>query len=128
MDDVMGVVEPVRQFIQLIRPDPREDSREASRAAVSGLACSLGRVIDFSQTGMRLETSRRWRPGRSRTITLSAAPFSLRLRVTGVWSRRTGWFRHIAGVRFVGLTAADAETLGLLLARHVVRVELARAS
>lgn len=121
------MVPPLKQLADLLDPR-RADQRGALRRDVRGVTCSAGRIIDFSLTGMRLQTRRQWPAGVAQTVTLAASPVELTLPATGVWSRREGWWKHIVGVAFENLTPEQRGMLLRLVDAHAVRSPLNMAN
>ncbi len=83
------------------------------------LRCSLGRIIDVSTRGCRV--SRRWGlvpGGRIFSFTLRSGPEVLTLRGACVWSRKSGFMRHTAGIALAGLNSEETRLLRAFIGRH----------
>ncbi|MFO0826661.1 MAG: PilZ domain-containing protein [Phycisphaerales bacterium] len=94
------------------------DARDSARHLVGGpLMCSLGKVIDLSQTGA-LVVTRREPPKGVIAFHVGDAHGSVSCAAEIVWTRRCGLFRHESGLRFPQLASEQVETLRRLIATH----------
>lgn len=89
---------PSRQPEELTAPNKRRFGRFVSRR----VSCSLGRVLDLSAKGLRLQRrgGRRIKPDQSLPVTLRGLGMELRIRARVIWSERVGLMRHEVGLEF----------------------------
>jgi len=106
---------------------PAANQRKHGRLHPQGVECSLGRVLDVSASGMRVET--RGKPivemGETAPLTIHGfdGPFMVVCRVC--WIRKTGWRAHQIGVVFVEVSPVQRAALSAL-ARTVASNEIIR--
>lgn len=82
----------------------KPDGRSRGRMRCNNVETTLGPVLDFSATGMRVLSKRRVRhetEGEPIQIGLISAFEMVRLKVVVRWSRKLGWRRHEVGLEFV---------------------------
>lgn len=87
--------------------------------AADELRCSLGRIIDLSTRGARV--SRRWAMtpgGEIFTFTLRSGRDELTLRAACVWSRKSGFMQHTAGIALAAMTPEQTQLLRQFIDRH----------
>ena len=100
------------------RTERSQERRRATRVSGNAISCSLGEVLDISATGIRVRCRRFYRPYEGSRVTLQFDPSPGRdrvtLRGTVCWTTNENghWY---AGVAFGAMSAADADTLGVLL-------------
>jgi hypothetical protein len=100
------------------------ERRRHGRVRCEGVACSLGRVVDVSASGAKVEM--RGRPafaqGELFTMTIHAevtGPFALQARI--VWTRKVGLFKHHAGLCFENVTPEARQGLMAIAAAAASR-------
>lgn len=101
---------------RLIGPRSLSERRESERLRQRGVKCNLGAVLDISPTGMRMLSTSALEGQVS--ITLDGGDAQVTLHAAVVWSRRLGFRRHMAGLRFADVDAAEAELLMRIAAAH----------
>jgi hypothetical protein len=96
------------------------ERRDRNRVEVrTELRCSLGRIIDLSTRGARI--SRRWAMspgGEIFSFTLRSGRELLTLRGACVWSRKSGFMQHTAGIALAGMTPHEFQLLLAFIDRH----------
>lgn len=80
------------------------NQRRRGRVVAHGVTCTLGRVLDISGGGMRLETRRALRAGQERIVIVRTPDGEFAAMVRVAWARRVGAFTRRAGVMFVDLS------------------------
>jgi hypothetical protein len=91
--------------------------REAGRVLVNGdVRCNLGRIVDLSATGMRLQSPRRL--ANVHMVEISTRSITLQLPAEVVWCRRVGFRRHLAGLRFLEVDDRIATALIQIASMH----------
>lgn len=86
-----------------------DDRRNCGRLRTEQLRTDLGRVVNLSATGMRLLARHSYadRVGEGVDVRLIAISEERTVRATIVWVRRTGFRKHLVGLRFDNLCASD---------------------
>jgi hypothetical protein len=79
---------------------PARERRRHARIRQLSLESSLGPVLDLSRSGMRVQTHRRIR-GEIDVVIFNRCGPPLQLRARVVWTKRSGFRRHVAGLQFV---------------------------
>ncbi len=74
------------------------DRRDGPRLRASELRTDLGKVLDVSKSGLRIETSKRLKPGKSVSVAIADDQGALDLRARVMWVRPSG-----LGKRQIGL-------------------------
>jgi hypothetical protein len=90
-------------------------ARAIGRRAARSLRCDLGKVLDLSADGMRVET--RTVPRGPQRIELYALDKSLQVRGRVAWTRSLGGFRHEVGIAFTSVSRRKARELDALAKR-----------
>lgn len=93
-------------------------NRRAGGQSVVGLSCNLGRVIDVSTRGMRLDSRRKWKPGQRRLVTLCEGELCVQVEAECVWCRKLGMLKHTVGLAFTTVSPQSAELLGQIVSRQ----------
>jgi hypothetical protein len=97
----------------------RRDARRLAIPEHPALRCSLGRVVDLSTRGIRVSRRGPLTPGAEIfSFTLRSGSDRLVLRGGCVWSRRTGFMRHLVGIALAGMTAEETRMLRAFIDRH----------
>jgi hypothetical protein len=97
----------------------RRDRNRVELRPAHDLRCSLGKIIDLSTRGARI--TRRWAmtPGGDIfTFTLRSGRDELTLRGACVWSRRSGFMQHMAGIALATMTPSEMMLLRAFIDRH----------
>ncbi len=94
--------------------EDHEDHRRAGRLEQDGVRCDLGKVIDLSATGMRIESRR----GHQGVIVTRLTGDGCCIAVAGevVWSRKISLFKHLLGIRFCEMEPE--------VTQHIVRMAM----
>lgn len=101
-----------------------DERRRHGRFRVRGVNTSVGKVLDISASGMRLQTRSclAGRVGRTIRIVIEAdcvPPFEVEARI--VWGRKLGMFRHECGVCFERLDYAANQALATIVSASATR-------
>lgn len=95
---------------------PPANRRRHGRLRAQEIRTSMGRVLDLSGGGMRVES--RWpirlRAGDETAVRLVSAAGEIKLHVRVAWVRSGGLFQHYAGLEFTRMTPRLNATLGYL--------------
>lgn len=91
---------------------PQTCTRRAGRFTTTGLTCSLGKVLDLSRDGMRIQARRV--PAGIVTVELTDRNIVMYLNAEVIWSKRVGLFKHEFGVRFLDLPREAVTQLALI--------------
>lgn len=94
------------------------DSRRVSGIAVRELSCNMGRVVDVSTRGMRLQSRRKWKTGQRRMVTLCEDTLCVRVEAECVWCRKVGALKHTVGLAFTTVSPESAELLSQIVSRQ----------
>jgi len=88
-----------------------DDRRICGRLLTEQLETDVGRVVNLSASGMRVVTrhSLKGRIGESIEVSLGETGAIVKGQI--VWARRTGFRKHVAGIRFIELADADRSRL-----------------
>jgi hypothetical protein len=100
---------------------PDHETRNAPRvsgAVVRELSCNMGRVVDVSTRGMRLQSRRKWKAGQRRVVTLCEDTLCVRVEAECVWCRKVGALKHTIGLAFTTVSPESAELLSQIVARQ----------
>lgn len=97
------------------KPKP-DDRRDCGRLRIEQLTCELGHVVNLSGSGMRVlaKTSAIDQVGETLDLTLSGIAQSTDVKCKIVWSKRTGFRKHLVGFTFVDLAEDDRRHLTAL--------------
>lgn len=87
--------------------------RRFRRFRVSGLNCDAGEVLDVSAAGVKLQSRRKFKG--IVNVRLWNEMTEVVLPASIVWSRRLGFRKHEAGLRFVNMCADAAKKLAMIL-------------
>lgn len=99
--------------------DAERRDRRRVQFRTDDLCCSLGRIVDMSTRGVRV--SRRWAmtPGGDIfTFTIRSGRDELTLRGACVWSRKSGFMQHMAGIALAAMTTEETQLLRAFIDRH----------
>jgi hypothetical protein len=106
----------------------RRDNNRVLARPDRTLRCSLGEIIDMSTRGVRIARRRALTPGGDIfSFTLRSGRDRLTLRGACVWSRRSGFMRHTAGIALAGMTPDEARLLRAFIDRHAAGPVLSAA-
>lgn len=112
--------EDVVRLIDRAMNSDKHDNRSRGRMRCNNVETSLGPVLDFSSTGMRVLSKREVRLGEDDTleVRIKSAFDPITVQVAVRWCKKLGWRRYEIGVQFVELT--DEARAGLAdIARSV---------
>jgi len=98
--------EDVVRLIDRAMNSDKPDSRSRGRMRCNNVETSIGPVLDFSSTGMRVLSKReiRLEEGESMLVRIESAFDPITVPVVVRWSKKLGWRRYETGVQFVELT------------------------
>ncbi len=98
--------EDVVRLIDRAMNADKPDGRSRGRMRCNNVETSIGPVLDFSATGMRILSKRevRLEEGESLLVRIESAFDPITVPVVVRWSRKLGWRRYETGVQFVELT------------------------
>ena len=90
-----------------------------STGSLASLECSVGRVVDLSATGARLEMRRVWGPaaGQRLHVRFGDGHGSAMVEAEVVWTTPIARFRREVGLRFVDPSAAAVDAVRGMMAR-----------
>lgn len=93
-----------------------QNARRHGRVRTPGVPSSVGPLIDLSASGCRVECERRpgFREGDTFQITIKGPDGSFPLDVRVAWVRKTGWFKHQAGLEFLDVNGVARQQLATL--------------
>ena len=98
-------------------PGIADERRAHGRRRVMSLYCNLGKVLDLSRGGIRVE-SKRPVQGECEVIINSIEKSPVTLRAEVAWSKRTGLFKHQTGLHFIDVDAETARRLAMISTLH----------
>jgi hypothetical protein len=86
------------------------ERRRHARIPQRSLESSLGRVIDLSRSGMRVQGTRRLRGTLDVVIYNNHGPH-VKIQARVAWTKRIGFFKHMSGLEFIDLPSSVASEL-----------------
>lgn len=86
------------------------ERRRHARIPQRSLESSLGKVIDLSRSGMRVQGTRRLR-GTLEVVIFNTSGPHIRIRARVAWTKRIGFRRHQSGLEFIDLPSSVAAEL-----------------
>ena len=112
--------EDVVRLIDRAMSAEKNDNRSRGRMRCNNVDTSIGPVLDFSATGMRVLSKReiRMEEGQNLLVDIESAFDPVTVPVAVKWSRKLGWRRYETGVQFVDLTD-EAKAVLAEIARSV---------
>jgi hypothetical protein len=98
--------ENVVRLIERAMTSDKHDNRSRGRMRCNNVETSIGPVLDFSSTGMRVLTKREIKINEDDTleVRITSAFDPVTVPVAVRWSKKLGWRRYETGVQFVDLT------------------------
>lgn len=114
-------------FSNLGREIDNDNRRKFGRVILQEIGCSLGRVLDLSASGMRVESATKPAVTQHQTfgMVLQAPSGPVNFVATVAWIRKVGWRKHQLGLHFVDPTPELRRSI-CELARGVANNEFLR--
>ena len=100
--------------------EPGQDRRTRGRVRQQGVMSNAGVVIDLSGGGVRVLSTHPLEGKLQLTISCESDTVTVNAEV--VWSKRVGFRRHVAGLRFIDLDEAGLRIVSRIAATHRLQV------